>query len=255
VSTHFLDDHDLVALGARHHGWGAVVPAEVSAHAAALALAEHAAGRRQVQRRIPAAWRNVPSQPQVTRFVEGHRTAARAAAEDEVVLEVEWTAGRDGYRFAHQDRPALDATSIRAVSASVDRVVLEVNGVETAFEVSARGDVVDVDSVHGHVALTRLPRFVDPADQVATGSLLAPMPGSVVSIAAEVGHEVAAGQPVLVLEAMKMQHTVSAPHDGVVSQIPVKVGEQVAAGAVLAVVQEETPEAPAGESAEGDSND
>jgi propionyl-CoA carboxylase alpha chain len=86
------------------------------------------------------------------------------------------------------------------------------------------------------------------------------MPGSVVSIAAAVGDEVSAGQPVLVLEAMKMQHTVSAPHDGVVSEIPVKVGEQVAAGAVLAVVQEETAagdsaEGAAGDTAEGDSND
>ena len=77
---------------------------------------------------------------------------------------------------------------------------------------------------------------MDPADQVASGSLLAPMPGAVVSIAVEEGAEVEAGAPVLVLEAMKMQHTVSAPHAGTVTEIPVSVGAQVAAGDVLAVV-------------------
>ena len=73
---------------------------------------------------------------------------------------------------------------------------------------------------------------------MASGSLLAPMPGTVVSVAVEKGAEVTAGQPVLVLEAMKMQHTVAAPHDGVVTQVDVQPGQQVAAGDVLAVVEE-----------------
>ncbi len=88
------------------------------------------------------------------------------------------------------------------------------------FEVLLDDDgSVDVESSLGHVALRRTPRFVDPADQVATGSLLAPMPGTVVSVAVAVGDKVAGGEPVLVLEAMKMQHTVSAPHDGVVAEL------------------------------------
>ena len=102
--------------------------------------------------------------------------------------------------------------------------------------VAVVGDKVDVDWPGGHVALTVTPRFVDPADAVATGSLLAPMPGTVVSVAVEVGQQVEAGQPVLVLEAMKMQHRVSAPYVGTVTEIDVKPGDQVTAGAVLAVV-------------------
>jgi propionyl-CoA carboxylase alpha chain len=108
--------------------------------------------------------------------------------------------------------------------------------------VHADGDRVDVESSYGHVALTVVPRFVDPADQVASGSLLAPMPGSVVRLHVEPGQTVAAGAPVLVLEAMKMQHTVTAPHDGVVGEIPVQVGWQVAAGDVLAVVRGDADE-------------
>ena len=98
-----------------------------------------------------------------------------------------------------------------------------------------------MDSPHGHVRLTRVPRFTDPADAVASGSLLAPMPGTVVRVDVETGDRVAAGQTVLVLEAMKMQHTVSAPTAGVVTEIDVKAGAQVAAGEVLAVVADDAP--------------
>jgi propionyl-CoA carboxylase alpha chain len=253
VSTDFFDRHELRTRDGGGTVGGAVVPAEVSAHAAALAIAERDAARRQVQRRMPVAWRNVVSQPHLTRFAPGHVDGSKALADEGAALEVGWYGGRDGYRFASHDEDAQGAPSIRAVTATADRVVLAVDGVETAFEVSLHGDLVDVDSVHGHVALTRLPRFVDPADQVATGSLLAPMPGTVISIAAAVGDHVSAGAPVLVLEAMKMQHTVSAPHDGLVVDLPVNLGDQVAADAVLAVVQQETDSTQ--DPAEGDSND
>ena len=182
--------------------------------AAALALAEHAGAARTVQRGIPVAFRNVVSQPQVTEFEDGTR--------------VEWWGGRDGYSVA----------GATVVSTSPDHVVLESNGVRRSYDVTIAGSRVDVDWPGGHVALRVMPRFVDPADAVATGSLLAPMPGTVVSVSVEAGQQVEAGQPVLVLEAMKMQHRVNAPHAGTVTEIDVKPGQQVAAGEVLAVVDE-----------------
>ena len=94
----------------------------------------------------------------------------------------------------------------------------------------------------GGVSLAVTPRFVDPSSQVAPGSLVAPMPGSVVRVAVAVGDRVSAGQPVLWLEAMKMQHQVSAPADGVVTALPVAVGAQIEVGAVLAVVGESESE-------------
>ncbi|MGF0216359.1 MULTISPECIES: acetyl-CoA carboxylase biotin carboxyl carrier protein subunit [Rhodococcus] len=62
------------------------------------------------------------------------------------------------------------------------------------------------------------------------------MPGSVIRIGATVGDAVDAGQPVLWLEAMKMEHIVKAPAAGVLTELPVAVGTQVELGAVLAVV-------------------
>ncbi len=184
--------------------------------AAAIAVAEQARADRTVQPGAPVAWRNVVSQPQRTEFDDG-----------EVV--VEWYGGRDGYRVP--DGPVV-------VDASPTLVVLEADGVRTSYEVAAGpAGAYDVDSRHGHVRLVRVPRFVDPADAVASGSLLAPMPGTVVKVLAEQGQRVAAGDAVLVLEAMKMQHTVSAPTAGTVTEIHVRPGTQVAAGEVLAVVE------------------
>jgi len=189
-----------------------------SAVAAALALAERAVASRTVQRGVPVAWRNVVSQPQRTEF-EG----------DSTTVVVEWWGGRDGYRVEGHE----------VISASATDVTLETDGVRTTYAIAVNGAAVDVDSPRGHVRLTRVPRFVDPAEAVASGSLLAPMPGTVVSVAVEAGQQVEAGQPVLVLEAMKMQHTVSAPYAGTVTEIDVKPGAQVAAGEVLAVVEEQ----------------
>jgi propionyl-CoA carboxylase alpha chain len=216
VSTDFLERHDLRQDGADDS------TLEVSAFAAAVALAEHDAAGRTVQRRVPVGWRNVVSAPLTTRF--DHRG-------EEVV--VRWYGGREGYTAADLD------VRVAATESSEHGAVIALESTDKSvrrFEVYVAGDAVDVESSLGHVALRRTPRFVDPADQVATGSLLAPMPGAVVSVAVEPGAEVAAGAPVLVLEAMKMQHTVAAPHAGTVTEIPVSVGDQVAAGDVLAVV-------------------
>ncbi len=204
VSTAFLDD---LVMPRRGHDDGAPV-------AAALALAEHRAAGRRVQRGIPVAWRNVPSQPQRTEFEE---------------VTVEWWGGRDGY--------TVDGFTV--VVARPDRVTLEHDAVRASYDVAVVGDHVHVDSPYGHRRFTLVPRFTDPASQHASGSLLAPMPGTVVAVHAAVGDSVDAGQPVLVLEAMKMQHAVNAPHAGVVTEIDVAVGRQVAAGDVLAVVQHE----------------
>ncbi|GAB3198718.1 biotin carboxylase N-terminal domain-containing protein [Nocardioides hungaricus] len=181
-----------------------------AAVAAAIALAEQAKAARTVQRGIPVAWRNVVSQPQRTVFQEA---------------TVEW------FGAYHVDGHTV-------VEAGTETVTLETDGVCTTYRIAVNGPDVNVDSSRGHVRLTRVPRFVDPAEQVVSGSLLAPMPGTVVGVAVEAGQQVEAGQRVLVLEAMKMQHQVVAPHAGTVTEIDVRPGQQVAAGEVLAVVEE-----------------
>jgi propionyl-CoA carboxylase alpha chain/3-methylcrotonyl-CoA carboxylase alpha subunit len=69
------------------------------------------------------------------------------------------------------------------------------------------------------------------------GALRAPMPGKIVAAPLKAGDTVAKGQPVVVLEAMKMEHALVAPFDGVVGEVSVSVGDQVAADTVLATVE------------------
>ena len=115
-------------------------------------------------------------------------------------------------------------------------MVLTVDGVDRPFDVARYGQDVFVDSPLGPAQLTALPRYPDPDAAVAQGSLLAPMPGSVLRVGAAVGDTVTAGQPLIWLEAMKMEHTVTAPADGVLVELTVEPGQQVDVGAVLARV-------------------
>ncbi|MFG2264815.1 biotin carboxylase N-terminal domain-containing protein [Streptomyces sp. NPDC048720] len=166
-------------------------------------------------------WRNVPSQPQAKRY-------EMAGEEHEV-----------HYRHTRQG-PTADG--VRVVHTDARLVVLEVDGVQRRFEVARYGtDRVYVNST----ALTELPRFPDPAAQLAPGSLLAPMPGTVVRVADGLteGATVRAGQPLIWLEAMKMQHQISAPVTGTLTALHATTGRQVEPGTLLAVVHElrETP--------------
>jgi 3-methylcrotonyl-CoA carboxylase alpha subunit len=76
----------------------------------------------------------------------------------------------------------------------------------------------------------------DGGAAVSDGSLRAPMPGKIVAVQAKAGDTVEKGRPLVVLEAMKMEHALTAPFDGEVSDLPVKVGDQVVEGALLAKV-------------------
>ncbi|PWI09518.1 acety-l/propionyl-CoA carboxylase subunit alpha [Streptomyces sp. NWU339] len=164
-------------------------------------------------------WRNLPSQPQVKRY-------AMAGEEHEA-------------RYRHT-RDGLAADGVRVVHADAGLVVLDVDGVRRRFEVSRHGDRVYV----GATALTALPRFPDPTARHAPGSLLAPMPGTVVRIAEGLteGAVVEAGQPLLWLEAMKMQHKITAPVAGTLSTLNALPGQQVEVGALLAVVETGAPQ-------------
>jgi 3-methylcrotonyl-CoA carboxylase alpha subunit len=69
------------------------------------------------------------------------------------------------------------------------------------------------------------------------GAILSPMPGKIVSVAAKAGATLKKGDPILVLEAMKMEHTLTAPFDGKVAELKARVGEQVGEGAALARIE------------------
>jgi len=219
TDTAFFDKHGLDALSAPLLGDG---DERIAALAAALALDAAARADAPLLPGVPSGWRNVVSAPQRLQLVGPAGTH-----------DLAYRITRDGLRADGYD----DVTVVRARR---DEVVPDVAGVQRCFAVARYGDTVHVDTPAGSARFTVTPRFTDPADQVAAGSLVAPMPGSVVRLAVEVGQAVAAGEPILWLEAMKMQHRIDAPADGVVTELPVAVGQQIDVGAVLAVVSSDS---------------
>ncbi len=91
-----------------------------------------------------------------------------------------------------------------------------------------------IHTPEGTVDLVACPRHPVPQSSTAAGhSLKAPMPGKLVEVLVQVGDSVSADQPLLKLEAMKMEHIICAPNDGVVESLPFALGDQVKAGAEL----------------------
>ncbi|WP_461030056.1 acyl-CoA carboxylase biotin carboxyl carrier protein subunit, partial [Streptomyces sparsus] len=148
--------------------------------------------------------------------------------------EVRYRLDRDGPR-------AEDHPQVRAAAVSRERVVLESGGLRRTYRVARYGSRVHVDSAAGNWTFTARPRFPVPRASTEPGSLLAPMPGTVSRVAEglAVGDPVAAGQALLWLEAMKMEHRVTAPAAGTLTALHAEPGRQVEVGALLAVVTEE----------------
>ncbi|MEU4228483.1 biotin carboxylase N-terminal domain-containing protein [Nonomuraea sp. NPDC026600] len=106
-------------------------------------------------------------------------------------------------------------------------------------------------------ALTRH-RIGDPGDRpgaahAGDGVVRSPMPGTVLVVKVQPGDRVSAGQPLLIVEAMKMEHTVTAPCDGQITELPVQAGQPVDMDAVLAVVAADSPDLPDSSGSAGES--
>ena len=89
----------------------------------------------------------------------------------------------------------------------------------------------------GDVMLQLIPRFKMPGTEVTIGGLIAPMPGKVIDVKVKKGKKVKAGDTLVILEAMKMEHSIKASEDGTVSELLISVNDQVENGALLMVVK------------------
>jgi propionyl-CoA carboxylase alpha chain len=226
TDTAFFDTHGLTELSAPLSDDATV---RLAAIAAALADAARNRATATVFEAIPSGWRNLPSGYQVKTY----RDDGGSGAANEHRIE---------YRFSRTGLVLPGDESVRLVSATADEVVLAHDEVDHNFSVARYGQDIYVDSARGPVHLVALPRFPAPGSAVEQGSLVAPMPGNVIRLAAAVGDTVTAGQPLIWLEAMKMEHTITAPADGVLTQLNVNTGQQVEVGAVLARVEASSTE-------------
>jgi propionyl-CoA carboxylase alpha chain len=190
---------------------------------------------------LPAGWRNVAAVPQTVAYEAPSGTFEVAYQLDRTEALAAWSVRRVerddvGLPGTTPDLSAEATDRATIVSASPTRVVLDVEGVRFAFAVNRVGDVSYVDSVEGSVDLTELPRFPTARTDAAEGTLTAPLPGAVARVLVVPGQRVAAGDLLLTVEAMKLEHAVHAPTSGVITDLKVSAGAQVEAGALLAVL-------------------
>ena len=115
-----------------------------------------------------------------------------------------------------------------------DGIELQFAGQRTRAAVHAQGEVDHVFTPRGATQITAIDLLAHSGESAAEGGrLTAPMPGKVVSFAVKAGDTVTKGQPLAVMEAMKMEHTIAAPADGVVQELLYAPGDQVTEGAEL----------------------
>jgi propionyl-CoA carboxylase alpha chain len=240
MDTGFLDRHPEVFAPLL----SSVDAVRISCLAAALAGAAARRATAPVLATLPSGWRNVPSGSQTAVYdgpagpVEvGYRMNRHGELAGWWVRAVD----PDELDLAGLGQPPMidDHPPIMMVHAGSDRVVLDVSGIRLTFGVHRVGEVSYVDSPEGSVALRELSRFPLPAPEAAEGSLIAPLPGAVRRVLVVPGQRVRAGELLLTLEAMKLEHPVHAPSAGVVASLPVHPGAEVDTGELLAVLDPE----------------
>ncbi len=222
TDTHFLDRHDPAELGSP-------LPAPPDTRYAALAAALAAQQDRRAeathQASIPTGWRNSPSALHQVEFTgDGGETISV------------------GYRFEprhgwHAEIDGVALTSVDLVARDASQVGVEIDGHLIWHRIHRVGNIHHVDGPAGYTRLVETPRFPDAMLEEEPGSLHAPMPGKVLRVHVSVGDQVLEGAALVVMEAMKMEHTLRSPFDGVVRSVKATEGEQVSADKILVVVE------------------
>ncbi len=204
TDTGFLERHGVNNLSAPLLGGESEALAAV---AAAVSDQEETRATSTVLGSIPSGWRNFGAQAQ-------HRT-------------YEGPSGTHAVEY-----------SIAKGEAEVAGRTVDLSTELTDFETFRYGDHRYVTTASGSVLLTAVRRFPDTEGEDDEGSLHAPMPGKVIKVEVSEGALVSEGDILVVMEAMKMEHTLRSPHDGTVSQVRCAAGDQVEGGSVLIVVDE-----------------
>ncbi len=201
---------------------------EVHVLACVAVLAHRRRASAPVQSFAPSGWRNVRA--------HGQRIAFETPNGDAVEVEYVLDTARQPVRLtATLGEGTLEA---EVLSVDEDGARLVFDGVHYVCRINCVGDIVYANSSGGQTKLRERPRFVEPETSVAARGPIADLPGAVVAVAVAPGDRVEAGQTLVVLEAMKMEHRITAAAAAVVEDVLVKVGDTVDAHQLLVVLRQ-----------------
>ncbi len=218
IDTGYLERHDPAALIASQRP----SPEERSRLliAATVGRVQQLLGQRRVQRSIPFGWRNVVTADPQCIFVGDD------SERDVVTYRF---VGLDTLSCVHND----EQFSVVVLAVADAALRLEINGHTTTYTVLFDDDRVTVSDARHQMTWRLAPRFRLVEHTLPLGSLVAPMPSTVVSIATHENDQVERGTTLVTVEAMKMHYDVVAPTDGRVRKILVDLGDQLKAGDIV----------------------
>ena len=168
---------------------------------------------------LPSGWTNgrIPKQNIRFQFKENE-------------INITYKAQRDASFIVNNSKPALIHECYE------NGIDMEYNGRRQFSKVTIHKNKVLVHMSFGDVLLKIMPRFVAPGLEVQAGGLVAPMPGKVINLNVKKGSKVKTGDTLVILEAMKMEHSIKAAEDGIISELYVSNNDQVENGALLMVI-------------------
>ncbi len=201
-------------------------------------------------------WRNVPAVPLRTDWLgapAGQSAGQSAGESDGMAVLVNYSAVHEGQVSVQPagesigwTGPLPDPAAFRYTPHSdtgpgpgAHRIDLELDGIQRHYRVAFVEDWVWVNDGSVSTNWRQVSVFGDGHEATEAGGLTAPVPGTVVAVDVAEGDQVSAGQTLLVLEAMKMEHRITAPVDGLVGSVLVRPGQSVDAHQLLATVTEE----------------
>jgi acetyl/propionyl-CoA carboxylase alpha subunit len=218
IDTGYLKRHDPTTLISTQQPTSAVLPRLLAA--ATVALADRVAKGRAAQRSIPFGWRNVTTSDQSFELLTQDEQQEIVSFRFSTPSLLNLTYGGHGYE-------------VKILALEGSALSLEVEGIRQSFAVFIDDDFIHVSD--GHYRLTRRmrPRLHSTENVVPVGSVVAPMPSTVVRVAVTDNEVVAKGSVLMTVEAMKMQYDIVAPTDGTVHKVLTHVGDQLKHGEIV----------------------
>ncbi len=236
TSTAFLDEHPELANAS------GLAEDDHVVLLVAVALMDERANRRAdaITGFAPIGWRNlrVRGRRQVWSDRNGDRRIELVSHDGGFeVLVGQWPEpGRDGTLGDDTRRNA----TVRLLNVTESRCAVEVDGRRVLSDVVLDGDRAVASSAAGTVVFERVPRFVVHEAEMAGSGPICPLPGTVIAVHVEEGDVVEEGDLLMVVEAMKMEHQITAAGDAVVAEVRFAQGDRVDSGDLLVAFESET---------------